>query len=1366
MEITGGTVTGGKALHATNGKGGNIYVGAASVQISGGTLTMGQAAVSGGNLCIAHEQVNEQAYTIDGCQIVHGQAAAGGNICTVNSSLKIGRNAVITEGVSSWPKGSSFAGGGGNIFCQGGQMLIYGQISDGTANLTGGNMELRGTVVQLLDGGKVSDGRADYDGGNVYLNQNASFVISNSTVSGGAAGRSGDNILAEGWAVLEGNAQAWDNGGILLGSAAHLRVYKDFSGEVAVDGLDLPVQPYGEVLDPEHFECTGNYSGKIWLPQFTDKPCLFGDGNKLFVGAVYTVKNGGKTWFADNASAVTGYGEADYLVPVGDVTLTGGTYTVDLAGQDLKITGEGRLYCFDSSNDSYKSCGSAVISGPVLKNELAHTVQGKHYIRIRTDGVYSFHRLNLRISDVSLRMNNVGIYYSALWECDDAAASVIQGFGIGVSLADMPTETLRYDEDTKHTYHSRSEFVSGIKTQGVLIQNVFRPYDPEDPDRSAKNSLYGRLPIYAKAYVVLDNGVDRIQTLVSNDNVALSMHDVLSSIDEDMTFYYSAAQRLCDFRDYWHRNGLNDGNWDFTFSVPVQIVQLQQLYSGTNGVTGQLVSDAGQSPSLEAWKEQLTAAGMNFVSVPGQGRNPVSENWDSNAFIAGLEATLTVDGTKVDCNFLFADETQLCNVLSYGDVFTYDASAKTFTVKDVDAATFVALVEQVRANDGLVLLSDPKQTGMADSQDALDYWYTDGVAMDVFHTADSQQNYKLWTDLLAEGKRVWAAASNAAQPVGQGNVIALQAAKNSAQAYMQKLASGNYSCGPVAILMAVGDAPMGSSIDFTGKELAFCVDEAVTGVLEDGHTYRLDLISSKGVLQSWAYNGRTMFKVVEADVNQAFYRMELVDETTGQILSLSNPIWNESYGLRLGFARQDITPDYTVQIVGGKARVSKGVVEGDGIFLTCVAMQEGDQTYLLFTADLISADSSRYVANLKRAVSNATGIPVANIVFSTTHTHSSVGVGVDSWTAEAGGTENLNRFRQDLYAAAETVAAAAIDDLAVVDAAYAGSVTGKTDVAFVRHYEKRDGTVDYSNEGGYETAENILQVYTKGCQYKAHATEADNEIQLVKFERAGAENVILMSVPAHATLNENSEKLSADFPHYARTYIEKQTGSKVACFIGAAGDQVPRSKLSNYYLKQTMNVSNNTDAKVYGEKLGSYAVEALDRGLPQLRSTAIKASYIVYEGTLGTDHFDQYETAKELAQRVAAGEENIDATCRSNGFAGSSDVSGTVKRYEYYLKNGTDLSMGLRIMAVGELGFVFAPYEMSGANGRQLKDAAPYATTFIASCTDDNVSYVASQDAFDHESYEAQCCWFEAGTGELLARYIAEALEQQKFNIR
>ena len=66
-----------------------------------------------------------------------------------------------------------------------------------------------------------------------------------------------------------------------------------------------------------------------------------------------------------------------------------------------------------------------------------------------------------------------------------------------------------------------------------------------------------------------------------------------------------------------------------------------------------------------------------------------------------------------------------------------------------------------------------------------------------------------------------------------------------------------------------------------------------------------------------------------------------------------------STGLQVGFGRESIMPeDFTkVHIAGGDAanRVAKSIY--DNLYITCIAFQEGGQTFLLYTMDAINSSS-------------------------------------------------------------------------------------------------------------------------------------------------------------------------------------------------------------------------------------------------------------------------------------------------------------------------------------------------------------------------------------------------------------------------
>ena len=115
---------------------------------------------------------------------------------------------------------------------------------------------------------------------------------------------------------------------------------------------------------------------------------------------------------------------------------------------------------------------------------------------------------------------------------------------------------------------------------------------------------------------------------------------------------------------------------------------------------------------------------------------------------------------------------------------------------------------------------------------------------------------------------------------------------------------------------------------------------------------------------------------------------------------MKNNIANKS-GLSAGFAKVNITPDYPCGLGGygnPAARLHDAVQED--IYTTCIALTEGDDTILIYTADVSTISAS--TANVFRdIISPAIGVPKEKIFIAATHTHSAPAVygfaNVDRW---------------------------------------------------------------------------------------------------------------------------------------------------------------------------------------------------------------------------------------------------------------------------------------------------------------------------------------------------------------------------------
>ena len=437
-------------------------------------------------------------------------------------------------------------------------------------------------------------------------------------------------------------------------------------------------------------------------------------------------------------------------------------------------------------------------------------------------------------------------------------------------------------------------------------------------------------------------------------------------------------------------------------------------------------------------------------------------------------------------------------------------------------------------------------------------------------------------------------------------------------------------------------------------------------------------------------------------------------------------------GLQVGFGRESIMPDGPVHLAGGDAskRISDSIK--DTLYVTCVALKEGEQTFLVYTMDIITADDAT-VDPVKAAISAETGVPQENILINATHTHGSVSIRTN-W-------DGVQEYRRIFQESMTYAAINAIKDLASAEVYY-GSVQTEG-LAFVRHYKLSDGSYAGSNFGNFGNGAIV-----------GHSSEADKELQIVNFAREGKKDVMMITFPAHATFSSTSDTyISADFPSPTRQHIEQNSDTLVAYFIAAAGDQVPTSKIKE-------ESKYNSDYLGYGKALGQYALDALPN-LTKLEDTTMKLSTktVTYPSNKA-----KLELLPYTSEVISAGKKygNIAAEtvalARENGFSSYFEANAIKNRASF----PPTKSMDLRTMTIGKLGFAFAPYEMFGTQGMYIKENAPCDMTFIITCSEGAMGYLPSKLGVDIGTYESCVTEFEYGTAEKLADDFVNMLKEMQ----
>ena len=338
-------------------------------------------------------------------------------------------------------------------------------------------------------------------------------------------------------------------------------------------------------------------------------------------------------------------------------------------------------------------------------------------------------------------------------------------------------------------------------------------------------------------------------------------------------------------------------------------MNLERLYEGRAVFHGELhdhsksggTSD-GSCP-LSEWPEKMAALKMDFAAILDhrQIRHMYLPEWEDGLFIPGTEPGTSITDSKAEVrslhyNILLPDRDELEKLLGEFPEYGFTGGVEGhFGYPSFTTARFCELIDAVKAHGGFFVHPHPKQ--VMKSEDPRDYWFRDETGIEAFYiSADSEEtkaDYRLWTELLAAGKRVWACAGGDLHSEPHDYALTtLYAGERSSRSYLKCLCAGDFTCGPVGIRMCVGDTKTGGKRPFGGENLVVAVGDFHDSVRDAAHEYRADILDDGGVIESVPVSpdGTAWFSVETKD--RAFYRAEVFDVTRGLRIAVGNPIWN------------------------------------------------------------------------------------------------------------------------------------------------------------------------------------------------------------------------------------------------------------------------------------------------------------------------------------------------------------------------------------------------------------------------------------------------------------------------------------------
>ena len=436
-------------------------------------------------------------------------------------------------------------------------------------------------------------------------------------------------------------------------------------------------------------------------------------------------------------------------------------------------------------------------------------------------------------------------------------------------------------------------------------------------------------------------------------------------------------------------------------------------------------------------------------------------------------------------------------------------------------------------------------------------------------------------------------------------------------------------------------------------------------------------------------------------------------------------------GLQVGWGRVDITPQYSVPLSGyGNTSMRMSTGFETYLYTTCVAFSDGENTVLLFHNDLTYVNEN-LTGNVRKKINEQYGIPEENIMVAATHNHSAP----DFANANE---PTATQYSQDLIKWLTKAAGQALEDMAPVTGMYHGEAFPEG-LNFTRHY---------TTEAGVYKGDNFNDLCNSPVT--GHTHKADNQLQLIKITRDGADDVVLINWQTHPHRGGGSQNtaITADLVGIMMQEMESKTGCKTAYYTGAAGNVNSSSRIGEE------NITPNY--KEQGKALAKHALSILEGEMTEIPTGKVAVTTKTYTGRVNHSEDHLLNAAYEVNELWKETNDFIRCVTLANTYG----INSPYHAGSIISKSGmpSTKEMDIAAVSVGGIGFACAPYEMFDENGKYIKENSPFQVTFVLELCNGSTGYIPSEEGYKINCYEANTGPFEPGTGELVAQEYVDLL--------
>ena len=386
---------------------------------------------------------------------------------------------------------------------------------------------------------------------------------------------------------------------------------------------------------------------------------------------------------------------------------------------------------------------------------------------------------------------------------------------------------------------------------------------------------------------------------------------------------------------------------------------------------------------------------------------------------------------------------------------------------------------------------------------------------------------------------------------------------------------------------------------------------------------------------------------------------------------------------QVGFGRVDVTPEKPVHLASygdSDTRIMEAVLHP--IYSHTVAMRDSDgKTLAIITTDL-TWGNDKILNDVRPRVEEKFGLPSDCVLIGGIHNHNGPHYSYSDTYDQEWKEIFINGILESIRIA--------LDDLAPAKVEIGRTQT--ENLTFVRRYLLANG--DYSGDNSN---------YNHNSTIVSHETEADEEVQLVRFVRDGEKHkdILMINWQSHAAKHGHTNSLSADFAGPLRDKVDAELGVCSIFYQGACGNLNPVSRINGECATSGTGYEN---AVKHGELVADTVIKAW------------KTDEIWKEVETGKIKTDQSKFITES----------------------SWDETNTI--------------------SCGGLSFVTLPAEFFDVLGKTIKDETPFDMTVLLGFHCGKGEYLASYEGYLHGGYEPTNTRYRAGDGEKFVEFYLNSL--------